>query len=629
MHFGDEENNSRNGNEDNQQNIYDMNTNNDVAGGGAEISDEVAAEVPSLLLKNAVPRKDDIIEYRENASDESVSAWKQVSVMSRAGKQSGNNRAWVNVGGEGIEPFSLNLDKVEWRKVDNVEEVNVVLVPEHRHHDEDVLQAKEKELKTFETLQVFEEVEDIGQERISLRWVVTEKSVGMTSVVKARLVCRGFEENCDVQTDSPTCGKDVLRIFLSTAAMNGWVPEFTDMMSAFLQGEPLDRDVFVEPPVEVKQSGVIWRLRVCVYGLNDAPRKWFLKVEKEVLAVGCAQSRLSPAMFMYKRQGFLAGMIILHVDDFLHAGNELFQENVIQKIREKFTVGATGINSFRYTGLNIRRHFKGITLDQNHYVDELEFIDLDSERRKQKSDILNDEEKTSYRSAVGAVNWAAQQTRPDMSFEVMEMSMKFKNPSIEDITRANKCIKRMKTYGGVRVMFHKLSGSKTILSWSDGAFANLQDRVSSGAGHVIVLADSHGHCCPLAWNANKVKRVVKSTLASEALALEEAIGHALYLQAIIRELLSEEIDIVCLVDSDNLVKAVNSSREVEDKRLRIDIATIKETIDKDQISVYHVPGMDMIANPLTKRGAKSDDLLDTLRKGVIAEGLLPDNILRR
>ena len=74
MHLGDEENNSRNDNEHNQQNINNMNTNNDVAGGGAEISDEVAAEVPSLLLKNAVPRKDDIIEYRENASDESVSA---------------------------------------------------------------------------------------------------------------------------------------------------------------------------------------------------------------------------------------------------------------------------------------------------------------------------------------------------------------------------------------------------------------------------------------------------------------------------------------------------------------------------------------------------------------------------
>ena len=41
--------------------------------------------------------------------------------------------------------------------------------------------------------------------------------------VKARLVCRGFEEQCTVQSDSPTCGKDVLRLFLSITAMNDWV----------------------------------------------------------------------------------------------------------------------------------------------------------------------------------------------------------------------------------------------------------------------------------------------------------------------------------------------------------------------------------------------------------------------
>ena len=257
----------------------------------------------------------------------------------------------------------------------------------------------------------------------------------------------------------------------------------------------------------------------------------------------------------------------------------------------------------------------------------MEYIELSPERRKQKSDVLNDEEKTNYRSSVGAVNWAAQQTRPDMSFEVMEMSMKFKNPSVVDITRANKCIKRMKTNEGVKVMFRKLSGRKTILSWSDGAFANLQDRVSSGAGHVIVLVDSDGYCCPLGWSANKVKRVVKSTLASEALALEESMGHALYLQAILSELISETIDIVCLVDSNNAVKAVHSSREVEDKRLRIDIAAIKEVIEKDNIHVYHVPGRDMVANPLTKRGANCKDLMDILCKGIIERGLLPDNIL--
>ena len=35
---------------------------------------------------------------------------------------------------------------------------------------------------------------------------------------------------------------------------------------------------------------------------------------------------------------------------------------------------------------------------------------------------------------------------------------------------------------------------------------------------MIFLVDSHGVKCPLAWQSKKVRRVIKSTLASEALA---------------------------------------------------------------------------------------------------------------
>ena len=52
-----------------------------------------------------------------------------------------------------------------------------------------------KELDTFKALNVYEEVKDNGQDRISLRWVISEKMVGKGKTVKARLVCRGFKRN--------------------------------------------------------------------------------------------------------------------------------------------------------------------------------------------------------------------------------------------------------------------------------------------------------------------------------------------------------------------------------------------------------------------------------------------------
>ena len=149
-----------------------------------------------------------------------------------------------------------------------------------------------------------------------------------------------------------------------------------------------------------------------------------------------------------------------------------------------------------------------------------------------------------------------------------------------------------------------------LVSWSDGAFANLPDRVSSGSGYIILLVDESGACCPLVWRSNKIKRVVKSTIAAEALVFGESVGHSLYFAALLEEVLELKVKVFCLSDSDNLMKALASSHQVEDRQLRLDIAAIKQVVSEKKVSVFHVPGAKMIANCLTKRGASSELLLN-------------------
>ena len=159
-------------------------------------------------------------------------------------------------------------------------------------------------------------------------------SENVDPIIRARLVARGFEETANIRKDSPTCSKNAFRCFLSISAAKKWAIESTDIKSAFLQGELLDRDIYVEPPPEAKQEGVIWRLNKCIYGLNDASRKWFKKVESELIALGCIQCKLDPAVFIYLVHGELRGIILLHVDDFLHIGELIFKKNVVTSITE-------------------------------------------------------------------------------------------------------------------------------------------------------------------------------------------------------------------------------------------------------------------------------------------------------
>ena len=74
--------------------------------------------------------------------------------------------------------------------------IYVVEVPVKEHGKPEVKEAKEKEIKNLETYETFEEVDDIGQETIGSRWIVTEKEKhdGQKQNYKARLVAKGFQE---------------------------------------------------------------------------------------------------------------------------------------------------------------------------------------------------------------------------------------------------------------------------------------------------------------------------------------------------------------------------------------------------------------------------------------------------
>ena len=82
----------------------------------------------------------------------------------------------------------------------------------------------------------FNEVEDDRQSQVSVRWLIIEKIVEVVVRTKARLVAHGFEEidgNC-IRKDSPTCGKENLRIIFLFIGMNDWKINTMDIRAAFL-----------------------------------------------------------------------------------------------------------------------------------------------------------------------------------------------------------------------------------------------------------------------------------------------------------------------------------------------------------------------------------------------------------
>ena len=141
-------------------------------------------------------------------------------------------------------------------------EVLVTEVPRKYHNSPEIIQAKELEFNNFQKFETFNEVEDIGQRR----WVVTlkEDHDGMKSQIKSRHVVRGFQEDEEPRSDSPTLSKEALKVMKAIAANENFPIRALDVTNAFLQGKPLEREAFVEPPRDLKKPGVIWKLKKTV-----------------------------------------------------------------------------------------------------------------------------------------------------------------------------------------------------------------------------------------------------------------------------------------------------------------------------------------------------------------------------
>ena len=66
----------------------------------------------------------------------------------------------------------------------------------------------------------------------------------------------------------------------------------------------------------------------------------------------------------------------------------------------------------------------------------------------------------------------------------------------------------------VKVLFPRLDGKLRIKVYSDVAFRNMLDGISSGHGHIVFLANEKDKAVPLNWISNKVKQVVGSTMVA-------------------------------------------------------------------------------------------------------------------
>jgi hypothetical protein len=527
-------------------------------------------------------------------------------------------RNWLNVRNvESNKDSSINWDNIVWWKPSCGEQVLTVTQIQCMDEDKMII-AKDVEIKNLHDNDVYEWVEDKGQDAISSRWVMTEKNEGGESIIKARLVARGFEETHNERTDSPTCSKQSVRLLFSIASTFSWEVRSIDIKAAFLQGDLLDREVFVVPPEDQSLSGKIWRLKRCIYGLCDAPRSWYKRVKHELVdTLGGKVSKFDKAFFIWHdTDGKLRGIIALHVDDFVFCGRSEWLVNVINKLMTVFKISKSSQGCFRYLGLNVKQTSGGIYIDQHDYVDEIDHVVIDQGRVLQKDAPLNKKEVKRLKGASGKLLWVSSNTRPDIAYDSCVISNYGKTPTVKNLLAANKGIDKLKK-SQLKLVFPDLGNPDLwkINVYCDAAHANLPNGGSQGG--FLVFIEGNERLSPLVWRSKKLDRVTKSPLASEAMSFAEAADAGYLISEMIKEVCgrSTKVEINCFSDSKSLKDHLESSNIISDLRLRVDMARMQEMVELKEIQIIWVAGRKQLADALTKHGASAALLMEVLGKG--------------
>ena len=119
----------------------------------------------------------------------------------------------------------------------------------------------------------------------------------------------------------------------------------------------------------------------------------------------------------------------------------------------------------------------------------------------------------------------------------------------------------------------------------------------------------------IAWQSKDIRKVIKSTLAAETLAMVDLAEACISYRKFLLEILqlkddSDHMKIFHKTDNSYLYYSVHSSTQILDKRLRIEIAILRGMIERKKIAeMFWIPTDIQIVDSLTKKGVPSFKIL--------------------
>jgi hypothetical protein len=396
-----------------------------------------------------------------------------------------------------------------------------------------------------------------------------------------------------------------------------------DISSAFLNGMPIDRQLWMQLPRDLNIPGVrnqgLVRIIKGVYGLRSAPRQWWMRLREaltnEMHFTAC---KVDPTPFIYRKGNRISCIVGCHVDDLLIAADKEGWAHV-KRLEKIFSIKSWSQDGeIVYCGRRLTQLPNGsITVCMSDYVDTLSLIRVEEARKKDLTASCNLEEVKAYRSLLGGLGWLATMGRPDISYSVSRLQGFLSGPTVQHLLEANQVVRDARKYRETRLLFQPLDLSTlTFCAVSDASFGNMPQGKSQ-TGIFILAGDSRfekGELAPvnfLAWRSGRQKRVARSTFGAELLALSDAVDLGDYCRGLWSEIqgvaeprlaLEQRPSLFWMTDSRDLFDALRreGAPNCSERRLALDLVVMKELLSRPFNFLKWVDTAHMLSDSLTK-----------------------------
>ena len=389
-----------------------------------------------------------------------------------------------------------------------------------------------------------------GRKAIGYKYVFRVKlnPDGSVERYKCRLTAQGFAQRAGIdfsETYAPVLNYHTLRLILAIVAAEDYELHQMDVETAFLNAK-VEEDLYMRVPEGVEAPpNTVCKLNKALYGIKQAPHAWHADIANTLtLKLGYASSPLDPCLFIKTSASGRKILFPLFVDDCFPACHtqdlaEMQQDKA--RLMEIYKIKDSG-DATLLLGMRIQRDraARTIHLDQQVYIErlladygatnvkpantpqstELEFEansseDNESQSNSTEANASSQGDRSSFATIVGSLQYAAQSTRPDISFAVNTLARGLVSPTQAHRDGAWRVLRYLAGTSSLGITFGGSLTNRPLLAWSDANWAgrNGENDGRSTSGWLVQIGTG-----PIAWSSKKQGMVTLSSTESEYVA---------------------------------------------------------------------------------------------------------------